>query len=656
MVERPVFRLPLFTSKGKYNQAVLCFMVVLFSFMVLVDFLIVRHQRAFLLENAREQASRDLQLMGAFVVDPLLAYDFLWVDQFMTRWGKDHAEVIELTAVLPNGATVVNFRRPLPASATSFPVSYRVDFMGEPVVTLKSVVSCQAVEEMLRKLHRQLFVASFGFMIFVGIAVWFTLKRLALIPLELEIEQRRQVEQELAHARDQLEERVQERTVELESANIQLKKEIVERRAAELSLASLHRQNEMILESVGEGIYGIDVSGHITFINRAALAMLGYAESGDDLIGAHLHDFAHHVRWDGVPYPVVECPICRSFAHPSPQRGSENYFGRRDTTIFPVEYVSAPLKEDGAVIGTVVVFEDITERKRAERELLALTDTLERRVKERTARLDAANADLRETLGQLEEMQNQLVETEKMAALGGLVAGVAHEINTPVGIGVTAASHLNKATQEFLALYDAQAMKRSDLEKYLQTCQDSSRLLLSNLNRAAELIRSFKQVAIDQSGEARRRFQMKGYVEEVLLSLRPILKKTRLRVTVDCDDALVLTSYPGAFSQIITNFITNSVIHAYEAQQEGHLAFRITAAGGRLTFRYSDDGRGIPQENLAHIFEPFYTSNREKGGSGLGLHIVYNIVTQKLGGTIVCESAPGKGTTFVVEMPIANGG
>jgi len=642
-------------GKGKYNQAVLCFMVVLFFFMVLVDFVIVRHQRAFLLENARAQASRDLQLMGAFVIDPLLAYDFLWVDQFMTRWGKEHAEVIELAAIIPSGVAVVNFQRPAPGGE-SFQLSHRVDFMGEPVVTLKSVVSCQAVEGMLQKLHLQLFVASFGFMIFVGIAVWFTLKRLALVPLELEIEQRKLVEHELERARDRLEERVQERTVEIESANVQLKEEVAERRAAEMSLASLHRQNEMILESVGEGIYGIDISGHITFINRAAQAMLGYGDSDDDLIGAHLHDFDHHLRWDGTPYPTVACPICRSFAHPSPQRGSENYFGRRNGAVFPVEYVSAPLKEDGEVVGTVVIFEDITERKRAERELLDLTDTLERRVKERTARLDTANADLRETLGQLEEMQNQLVQTEKMAALGALVAGVAHEINTPVGVGVTAASHLDKATQEFMALYGSQAMKRSDLEKYLQTCGDSTRLLLSNLNRAAELIRSFKQVAIDQSGEARRRFLMKGYVEEVLLSLRPILKKTRHQVTVECDDALELTSYPGAFSQIITNFITNSVMHAFDEQTAGHLNFRIAVDRGRLTFRYSDDGRGIPQENLAHIFEPFYTSNREKGGSGLGLHIVYNIVTQKLGGTIVCESWPGKGTTFVLEMPIAQNG
>ncbi|MEW6500773.1 MAG: PAS domain-containing sensor histidine kinase [Thermodesulfobacteriota bacterium] len=644
-------------GKGKYSQAVLSFMVVLFAFMALVDFLIIRHQRAFLLADAREHARRDLQLMGTFVVDPLLAYDFLWVDQFMTRWGKEHGEVIELVAVLPNGAAMVNFRRPAGQDAV-FQVSHRVDFMGEPVVTLKSVISDRQVEEMVRKLRFQLIVASFVCMLFVGVAVWFTLKRLALAPLEREIERRQKVEQELQRARDRLEERVRDRTVELESANAQLKKEIVERRAAEMSLTSLHRQNEMILESVGEGLYGIDIAGHVTFINRAALAMLGYGEEEEEeLIGVHLHDFNHHLRGDGIPYTVADCPICRSFADPSEQRVSENYFGRRDGSVFPVEYVSAPLRaDDGAVIGTVVVFEDITERKRAERELLALTDTLEQRVKERTARLDAANADLRETLGQLETMQGQLVETEKMAALGGLVAGVAHEINTPVGIGVTAASHLDKATQEFLALYEQQTVRRSDLERYVQTCRDSSRLLLSNLNRAAELIRSFKQVAIDQSGEVRRRFRMKGYVEEVLLSLRPLLKKSGHRVTVECDEELELTSYPGAFSQIITNFITNSVLHAFAEGEAGQLDFRIALAQGRLTFRYSDNGKGIPQEHLAHIFEPFYTSNREKGGSGLGLHIVYNIVTQKLGGTIVCTSVPGKGTAFVLEMPVAKEG
>lgn len=276
-------------------------------------------------------------------------------------------------------------------------------------------------------------------------------------------------------------------------------------------------------------------------------------------------------------------------------------------------------------------------------QLDALIGNLEQNVEERTQELSQA-------LENLQATQTHLVETEKMAALGGLVAGVAHEINTPVGVGVTAASLLEDKTIAFQETYQSGQMKRSDLEKYLDTAGQSSKMILKNLNRAAELIQSFKQVAVDQSSEERREFLIKEYLEEILLSLRPQLKKTQHAININGDDTLMLDSYPGVFSQIVTNLVMNSLLHAYDQNEAGQLTFEFSQNNGRLNFEYSDDGKGISKENLDKIFDPFFTTKRGQGGSGLGLHIIYNLVTQKLDGTIRCESETGVGTRFVIEL------
>jgi GAF domain-containing protein/tetratricopeptide (TPR) repeat protein/two-component sensor histidine kinase len=265
---------------------------------------------------------------------------------------------------------------------------------------------------------------------------------------------------------------------------------------------------------------------------------------------------------------------------------------------------------------------------------------------------EATSRELAQTLDDLQATQHQLVEAEKMAALGGLVAGVAHEINTPVGVGVTAASLLEEKTLLFRQTYQSGQMKRSDLEKYLDTAGQSSSMILKNLQRAAELIQSFKQVAVDQSSEERRVFAVKAYLDEILLSLHPKLKRTQLAIEVHADHNLILDSYPGSFAQIVTNLVMNSLAHAYEPGEPGRLAFDLKQKNGRFIFEYSDDGRGIPKEDLGKIFDPFFTTKRGQGGSGLGLHVVYNLVTQKLGGMIRCESEVGIGTKFMIEVPV----
>lgn len=268
--------------------------------------------------------------------------------------------------------------------------------------------------------------------------------------------------------------------------------------------------------------------------------------------------------------------------------------------------------------------------------------------------LEKANKELTFSLETLERAQDQLVQSEKMAALGELVAGVAHEINTPVGVGVTAASFLEAKTSEFKKTYSSGQLKRSELENYLQTVEEVSNSILINMERAAELISSFKQVAVDQSSQNRRRFNLKEYISEILLSLRPRYKKTGHEIKVNCDENIDLNSFPGAFSQILNNMIMNSLIHGFEDIENGIIQIDITRREDKedtILFIYQDNGKGMNQEQKEKAFDPFYTTMRGKGGTGLGMSIVFNLITQTLKGSIDCDSSIGNGVRFTMKFP-----
>ena len=292
------------------------------------------------------------------------------------------------------------------------------------------------------------------------------------------------------------------------------------------------------------------------------------------------------------------------------------------------------------------------DRRLAEEEVSNLNKDLENRVVQRTAELAQANTELHTALDDLHKAQGQLVMSEKLAALGGLVAGVAHEINTPVGVALSATSTMAEKNRIIQELYSQGEMKRSDLSGYLDSTRDGVEISLLNLHRASDLIRSFKMVAADQVSEAKRSFKLRDYIGEILLSLRPQLKKTSHRVEVDCDENLIIESYPGAFSQILTNLIGNTLTHAFDEDQAGLIRIEAGVENDSLLLRYSDNGRGIPPEAQASIFEPFYTTARAKGSTGLGLHIIFNIVTKTLHGVVSCESTPGEGTAFLMRIPL----
>jgi signal transduction histidine kinase len=284
----------------------------------------------------------------------------------------------------------------------------------------------------------------------------------------------------------------------------------------------------------------------------------------------------------------------------------------------------------------------------AETELEEQNRELDVQIVERNVALSASQ----ELLEKLQRLQENMVQSEKMAALGGLVAGIAHEINTPVGIILTSSTHLEAETGKTAARYQQGELSGDDLESYFDTARQSAHLITLNSQRAADLIHSFKQVAVDQSSGERREFELKGYIEEVLLSLQPTLKKTPIDIALQCPEGLMLDNYPGALSQILTNFIMNSLLHAYQPGQAGKLSIDVRAApDDEIEIVYSDDGQGIPPESQSKIFEPFYTTRRGKGGSGLGLHIVYNIVRKTLQGSLHTHSVVGQGTTFTLTFP-----
>jgi ligand-binding sensor domain-containing protein/two-component sensor histidine kinase len=276
---------------------------------------------------------------------------------------------------------------------------------------------------------------------------------------------------------------------------------------------------------------------------------------------------------------------------------------------------------------------------------------LERLVEQRTLELSRAKGQAEDTLAVLQGAQAQLVEAERMASLGQLVAGVAHELNTPLGIAVTAASHQRDISRELAAKVEAQTLSGGELARWRSTVDEACRLVLSSLERMRGLIDSFKQVAVDQTSERARRFDLRTYLGEVEDTLRPMLRRCPHRLTVECPAGIELDTYPGALFHILTNLVNNSLIHGFVPERGGRMRIVVQDLGDTLELRYCDDGAGMMPEVAAQAFEPFFTTRRGSGSSGLGLSIAYNLVTQKLGGRIRLETSPGAGVTFFIEFP-----
>jgi PAS domain S-box-containing protein len=295
---------------------------------------------------------------------------------------------------------------------------------------------------------------------------------------------------------------------------------------------------------------------------------------------------------------------------------------------------------------------DVTHQRAMEKEIREINLQLESRVRTRTLKLELANAELAEAMESLQRTKGELIRSEKMAALGSLVAGVAHELNTPIGNSVTVASTLQDETAEMKEAFLAGRIRRTAVESYFETMMTGSELLMRNLGNARELITSFKQVAADQASNQRRRFELKETLEGIVLTLLPMYGKSGHQLMCDFQSGIAMDSYPGPLGQIVTNLLANALAHAFEGRTAGHMILRSRLLDAEhVEIKFSDDGIGIPIEHQARVFDPFFTTKLGQGGSGLGLSIIYNIVTGVLGGTIELESSTN-GTVFTIIVPL----
>ncbi len=262
------------------------------------------------------------------------------------------------------------------------------------------------------------------------------------------------------------------------------------------------------------------------------------------------------------------------------------------------------------------------------------------------------NSELANSMGNLQLAKDQLVESERMASLGGLVAGITHDVNTPLGVGVTAASFLQERLNNLKTSFEEKSLTTKNMENFINEAEQTANLLLTNLNRASELIASFKQVAVDQTSETEREINLNDYIRDIIKSLKPSFKHSNHEIVVNCPEDLYIRCAPGAIAQIVTNMIVNSLVHGFEDTNDGKITLDVSTDNNSIEMRYRDNGKGLSNDDLDKLFDAFFTTKRGEGGSGLGTHIMYNLVTQSLSGHIEAQSKPGDGLQYTIRFPM----
>jgi PAS domain S-box-containing protein len=398
--------------------------------------------------------------------------------------------------------------------------------------------------------------------------------------------------------------------------------EITERKRADAALQASERQFHTLADSIPQLVWMADAEGKIFWFNN----------HWREYTGTDSHD------WQAIlapgPFHKARDRWSQALETGTPLELELSLRGK-DGQYRPFLTRAVPLRDTiGAVYGWIGTHIDISERKRSEQKI-------------RSAR-DAAETALRN----LQETQNSLIEAEKLAALGRLVAGVAHEINSPVGTSLTIASSLERKTALFAVEAVQGNLKRSSLNEFLEISRKASSQLIANLNHAAELIQSFKQVATDRSYSSQRIFDLGHLTEQIAMSLRPGLRKQNLALNVECQPSLTMNSYPGPYGQVLTNLFLNSVAHGFPDGRGGTVDIKARASGNDdVEILFSDDGCGMSLDVRRKAFDPFFTTRRDQGNTGLGLHIVYSVVTNCLGGRLALDSEPGKGTRIRLVLP-----
>jgi PAS domain S-box-containing protein len=411
------------------------------------------------------------------------------------------------------------------------------------------------------------------------------------------------------------------------------------------ALEASERMLKSVLDTIPVWVYWKDVHSRYLGANALFAATTGLP-CADNVAGRRDEDFhwgARAEEFRGVDRRVIESG--------RPLVPYEDYIDLDGERIWHLK-VKVPMHDGaGTVTGVLGVGTDITALKRVQAELELHRATLESKVAARTGQLGRANRELTETLEQLQRTQNELVESAKLAALGALVAGVSHELNTPIGNALMAATTLQSHMERLLGRV-RQGLTRSAMDEFLDLGSEGALMVVGNLMRASELIQGFKQVAVDRTSAQRRRYDLRSVVADTVMTLMPQMRRRGIGVTQDVPGDLAMDGFPGPLGQVLGNLLENAAIHGLAGHRRGEIS--ITARVGdadRVLIVIADRGRGIAPEHMPRLFEPFFTTRLGQGGSGLGLMISRNIVTAVLGGRIEVRSAPGEGTAITLDLP-----
>lgn len=438
---------------------------------------------------------------------------------------------------------------------------------------------------------------------------------------------------------------LQQQVEALKAAKLSLERKAEELQAMQRRAEESEANYRELFDKSSEAIIVHDLQGfRVRQVNQAFTKLFGY--SHEEAEGLSIADLSAPAQ--DLILSIVK-QHCQSAAKETVR--FEWQARRKDASVFWVDVTLSRARIGGETLVLATV-RDVTARKQAEVAVIEANRRLEEKVAERTQDLARANQDLSNLLEQLRKAQNQMVQSEKMAALGSLVAGVSHELNTPIGNSLMLASTLYDHRIEFERKMSS-GLRKSDFVEFLEDLTEGFNSLMASLHRAAELVGSFKELAVDQASSRRRSFELRDVIQETRMAQASDLRHAGISFHNDIPLGIKLDSFPGPLGQVIGNLIVNAIKHGFEGMHEGDIRISASQPNPSLvTIRFSDNGSGISVENLSKIFDPFFTTKLGQGGSGLGLHIVFNLVTGMLGGAIRVESEPGKGTDFFVTLPL----
>ena len=435
--------------------------------------------------------------------------------------------------------------------------------------------------------------------------------------------------------------------------------DVTQREQRETDVTELNLRLQSLFDAAQEvAIISTDVDGRITVFNHGAEIMLGYA--AQEMLGQSpekLHLTSEVLVRAGELTAQLGRPIdgFETFVALTRDGGSDirNWtYVREDHQRLRVSLaVSAVRDKRGHLFGFLGVARDITEQTAAQNELLKLNRELDRRVQERTRSLQTSSEQLQAALDKLRRAQHQLVQSEKLAALGYVVTAVAHELNTPIGNCLTVATTLQERSIEFEGQLTTGGLRRSELDRYVQHTRAAMELLQSGLTRAASLVTRFKQVAARQSDAGRQVFDLKEVIDAVWARMEPKLRSSAYQVETYIPCGLSMQGCPSWIETIVSNLVDNSITHGFEGRDRGLIQLHAAAEGTGVVLTYSDDGHGMSEEVRGRVFDPFYTTTFGKGGSGLGMSICYNLITGALGGSIQVASIKGQGCSYTIKLP-----